>query len=151
MILLLYTGCVSFSIRPPDLPVNQLEEITLCQSVDTSEDPWQLKDISPSFFLHDGTLACFVKVRYVEDEIKLRWKWYSPQNLIAKDTGDVTVNTERQYLDEVTAFDIFRYIPERDHIGRWIVVFYIDNTLVGKRTFQIQEKQPPESNLPNYF
>jgi len=137
----LLPACISFSIRPPDLPDNLLEEMTLGKSVNVSKDPWYVTDISSSFSLQDGSLVCFVKIRYVEQEIRLRWKWYSPQNSVAKDTGDVIVNSDRQYLDEVTAYDTFRFKPESETAGKWIVAFFIDNTLAGKRAFVISKEE----------
>jgi hypothetical protein len=133
-------GCISFAIRPPNLPENMLEQISLCRDVDDTRDQWRPKDISSAFLLKDGSLVCFVKIRYVEKEIQIRWKWYSPQNNLIKDTGNISVNAKGQYLDEVTAYDTFRFKPEEEMIGEWTVVFFIDDILAGKRTFTINEE-----------
>ena len=130
-------SCMSFKIVSSAPGENILEEIAFCPNVE--EDQGILKPAEPrDEFEKDSTqIFCLIKVRVVSKSLTLRWKWYSPEKKLWKDTGDVVVDSGNKSIDSVSAYD--RINPEKDELaqGEWTVAVFINGHLAGRRIFMV--------------
>jgi hypothetical protein len=142
ILILICCSCISFKIQSPLPPENELDVIQLCKNIDMSSDLLKPLDSFSEFSLEDKSVLCFIRLKKISSEIHIRWKWYSPENELVRDTEDVAVNSDDKYLEIVTAFDELELssVSERDYVGTWIVVFFVDNKLKAKRSFQIKNE-----------
>lgn len=76
--------------------------------------------------------------------IDLRWKWYSPDKKLVRDTGNIVVSKGDRYLAAATAYDRLQLNPEDIAEGQWTVVIFMNDKFIGKKLFQISR---PSSQL----
>lgn len=129
-------SCISFKIPVLPEPDNQIEKIVLCGDIKTEDDLLNPVEIKSEFNQDTESVICFIQMRYTSQEIELKWKWYSPDGQLQRDTGGITVNPENKYLDYITAYDrlSFEALPAE---GEWIVAVFINDNLIAIRQFKI--------------
>ena len=129
-------NCISFksgSLFPSE---NQVESIHLCKKIDDSSDLLKPLDIQSEFTLKDDRVICFIKLKEIATKIVLRWKWYSPDNKLVRDTGNIIVSQGDRYLEAATAYDMFQLNPENISEGQWTVVIFMNDKFIGKKLFK---------------
>jgi hypothetical protein len=140
IMILLCAGCISFKIQSPPPPENELDVIQLCKNIDLSSDLLKPLDNYSEFTLEDQSVLCFVRLKKISSEVRLRWKWYSPDKKLIRDTENVVVNSDNKYLEIVTAYDELEISDEleENHKGEWTVVFTINDVLTAKKSFLVK-------------
>ncbi len=133
-----FGSCITF--RPKHIfPLdNQVEFIHLCKGMEDSGDLLKPVDIQSDFTSKDDHINCFIKLKDVSMKIRLRWKWYSPDKKMFRDTGDIIVNQNEEYLGVVTAYDMLQLNPGSKNEGQWTVVVFMDDKFIGRKTFQVR-------------
>lgn len=142
-LLLMTAACVSFKLRPPPLPVNRVEALFMCASVEESGELLKPGEEVKGFDPAQDGIICFLRLEEVDRRIMLRWRWYSPEQKLIKDTGPVEVNLEEKYLAVVTAYDKLDWDPDAEPAGVWTVIVSVDGDLIGRRSFGIKSGDPP--------
>ncbi|MFC2165526.1 hypothetical protein ACFLT2_11095 [Acidobacteriota bacterium] len=141
----LMESCVSFKIQPSPDPENQVDTIVLCKRIEQREGllfPGEsLVEFKPDF----GPIHCFIRLKNVNQTIRLKWKWYAPEGRLYRETKEVIVNSEPIYLEVVTAYDQIELKPEEFDEGWWTVVVWVNGKLIGRRTFQLVGNGSPIS------
>lgn len=137
MVCISLGSCISFKIKPQLPGDNQVEYIHLCKGIDDSGDLLKPLDIQSEFTSQDSHINCFIRLKNVSSKIYLRWRWYSPDKKMVRDTGDVIVNQDEKYLRAVTAYDKVKLNPEEKIGGQWTVSIFINNKFIGKKEFQV--------------
>jgi hypothetical protein len=131
-------ACLNFrpAIEAPDF---QVESIVICRSVASDGELLAPVEVGEEFRPKDESAVCFVRLKGVSADIWLRWKWYSPEGGLARDSGRVPVATDGNYLETVTAFDRFDFGPDpaARRAGQWTVAFFIGDDLAARRIFQV--------------
>jgi hypothetical protein len=140
--LIFFWSCISFKTGYLLPSENQVESIQLCKKIDDSGDLLKPLDIQFEFTLKDDHVICYIRLKEIATRIDLRWKWYSPDNKLVRDTGNVIVSQGDRYLEAGTAYDMFQLNPENISEGQWTVVIFVNNKFIGKKLFQIS----PSSN-----
>ena len=131
-------SCITFKserLFPHD---NHVECIHLCRGMEDSGDLLKPVDIQSDFTSKDDHINCFIKLKDVSIKIRLRWKWYSPDRKMVRDTGDVVVNRDEKPLEAVTAYDMLKLNPEDNSEGQWTVVVFLNDKFIGRKTFQVR-------------
>ena len=135
--LIFFLNCISFKSGYFLPSGNQVESILLCTKIDDSGDLLKPLDVQSEFTLEDDRVICFVKLKDIATKIDLRWKWYSPDKKLARDTGNIIVSKGDRYLEAATAYDMFQLNPENIAEGQWTVVIFMNDKFIGKKLFQI--------------
>jgi len=143
VILLSAAGCFSFKIRPLPVPGNRVESLLMCAAVEESGDLLKPGEQRKEFDPARNAILCFLRLEEVDQRIALRWKWYSPEHELVKDTGLTEVNPEEKYLAVVTAYDKLDWRPDIDPAGTWTVAVYCDGDLIGRLSFDIKPDEAP--------
>jgi len=136
-------GCISFRIIPSFPLEGYVETVVLCSEVDESGELLVPTEIKSEYSSGDESVYCFIELKNVSRRIQMRWKWYSPDRAMSRDSENVVINREEQYLETLTAYDEF-LLDVRDKeklVGRWTVVILVDDKLVASREFLIQETE----------
>jgi len=135
--LIFFLNCISLK-RDYLLPSeNQLDSIHLCKKIDDSGDLLKPLDIQSEFTSKDDRVICFIRLIDIGTRIDLRWKWYSPDKKLVRDTGNIIVSQGDRYLAAATAYDRFQLNPENIAEGQWTVVIFMNDKFIGKKLFQI--------------
>jgi hypothetical protein len=137
-----FWSCISFKTGYLFPSENQVESIHLCKKIDDSGDLLKPLDIQSEFNLKDDRVICFIKLREIATRVDLRWKWYSPDNKLVRDTGNVIVSQAERYLEAATAYDMFQLNPENIAEGQWTVVIFMNDKFIGKKLFKILPSSP---------
>ena len=131
-------ACLNFrpAIQAPDF---QVESVVICRSVASDGGLLEPVEAREEYRAADESAVCFVRLRGVSADTWLRWKWYSPDGKLVRDSGQVPVATAGSYLETVTAFDRFDFGPDpaARPAGQWTVAFFIEDALAGRRTFRL--------------
>jgi hypothetical protein len=135
--LLSGTGCVTFKIEPRPEPEQLIVTFVLCKRILPDGELLAPADIASEFTIEDPDVLCFVELKNVERPMTLKWKWYSPDGILFKETTDVPVNENEAYLEAVTAYDRLDILPEESFKGHWVVVILVNRELAGRRAFTI--------------
>ncbi|MFC2161657.1 hypothetical protein ACFLRX_08410 [Acidobacteriota bacterium] len=148
LILILYlglrtVGCISFNIIPSFPLEGYIETMVLCSDVDESGELLVPKEIKNEYTFGEKSVFCFIEIKNVSQRIQMRWKWYAPDKTLLRDSENVIVNREEQYLEELTAYDelLFDVQEQEKLIGLWTVVILIDDKLIARREFSVQETE----------
>ncbi len=142
--LIFFWNCISFKagyIFPSD---NQVESIYLCKKIDDSGDLLKPLDIQSEFTVKDDRVICFLRLKDIGTRIDLRWKWYSPDKKLIRDTGNIIVSQGDRYLAAATAYDRLQLNLENTPEGQWTVVIFMNDKFIGKKLFQVL---PPSLQL----
>lgn len=131
-------SCVSFKPDPPLPTEPRIEHIQLCKKIEDSGDLLKPLEIQSEFTSKDDHVFCFIQLKDIPKKISLRWKWYSPNKVMVRDTGDVIVNQDEKYLEAVTAYDKFELIHKDNIEGQWTVVVFVNDKLIEKVIFQVK-------------
>ncbi len=137
--LILLGSCISMKMKYLLPSENIIEGIYLCKKIDESAELLKPLEIQSEFTSEDDCVICFIWLNNIYEKIALRWKWYSPEGNMVKDTGNIIVNQERKFLEAVTAYDMFKIIHEDNIEGRWVVAIFIDDKFIGRKTFQLRK------------
>jgi hypothetical protein len=137
-IAVLLGSCISFKIEPPPPPENQVEDMVLCKRIEEREALLFPEEAQAEFSAESGPVHCFVKLTNVSRLIRLKWKWFTPEGSVFRETDDVIVNREEVYLESVTAYDSIAPEGPGSYEGLWSVVIFVDGTLAGRRTFVLK-------------
>jgi hypothetical protein len=131
-------ACLNFrpALEAPDF---QVESILFCRTVASDGELLTAVEVRDEFGPEDESVVCFVRLKRVSADIWLRWKWYSPEGGLARDSGRVAVATAGNYLETVTAFDRFDLGPDpaARRAGTWTVAFFMGDDLASRRTFRL--------------
>jgi hypothetical protein len=131
-------SCVSFRIKSPVPGGNRIDRIEICANVEDDGDVLRPVEEKQEFPGTDASVYCFVKIQEITKKTSLRWRWYSPDKKLWRDTGDIIVNSEESYLEFLTAYDLLVAENEKLKQGEWTVIVLIDQHLAGKRKFTIK-------------
>ena len=130
-------SCISFrsgSLFPSE---NQLDSINLCKKIEDSGDLLEPLDIQSEFSSKDDHVICLIRLKDIATQIRLRWRWYSPDKKLVRDTGNIIISQGDRYLAAATAYDRFRLSPENIAEGQWTVVIFMNDKFIGKKLFQV--------------
>ena len=128
-------SCVSFKVDYLPLPDNRIEGIHLCKGIDDRDELLKPMDIQSEFTSKDEHIICFIWLKDIAIKLNLRWKWYSPDKKMVRDTGKFVVNPVERYLEAVTAYDRYKPNPDENVDGQWTVVVFMNDEFVGRKTF----------------
>lgn len=135
-----FSACFSFKISPLPLPENYTESLEICKKVEIRDDLLSPVETSAVFGPIEDVF-CYVRLRNVRRKIQLRWKWYAPDQTLARDTGNIDINADEKYLDIVTASDPLRSsLPEKKE-GDWVVCIIINDVLASVKKFVVQKER----------
>lgn len=137
-----FWNCISFKVGYLFPSGNQVESIHLCKKMDDSSDLLKPLDIQSDFTFKDDRVICFIRLKDIGTKIDLRWKWYSPDKKLVRDTGNILVSQGDRYLAVATAYDRLQLNPENIAEGQWTVVIFMNDKFIGKKLFQIFPSSP---------
>jgi hypothetical protein len=137
-----FWNCISFKVGYLLPSENQVESIHLCKKIDESGDLLKPLDSQSEFTFKDNRVICFIRLKDIATRIDLRWKWYSPDKKLVRDTGNIIVSQGDRYLAAATAYDMFQLNPENIFEGEWTVVIFMNDKFIGKKLFQIFRSSP---------
>ena len=134
------SGCISFKIAPLPDPARVVKQVTLSNVIDESRELLEPGQTTSEFKAGSDTVYCFVYIEEVAQRLSLRWKWYTPENMLYKESQEAVINQEETYLEAVTAYD--RIIPEsRPELhGLWSVAIFVDDVLLTRLFFTLVPK-----------
>lgn len=135
-------SCVSFKPDPPLPTEPRIERIQLCKKIEDRGDLLNPLEIQSEFTSKDELVFCFIQLKDIPKKITLRWKWYSPKKVLVRDTGDVIVNEDEKYLEDVSAYDKFELFHKDNIEGQWTVVVFVNGKLIEKVVFQVTISTP---------
>ncbi len=130
-------GCISFKIDPLPDPARVVKQVTLSKSVDESLELLMPGQEASEFKAGSDTVYCLVHLEEVAQNFSLRWKWYTPANMLFKESQEAVINQEETYLEAVTAYD--RIAPESrtEFYGQWSVAIFVDEVLLTRLFFRL--------------
>lgn len=137
MSLIFLWDCISLKRDYPLPSENQLVSIHLCKKIDDSGDLLKPLDIKSEFTSKDDSVICFIRLKDIGTKIDLRWKWYSPDKKLVRDTGNIIVSQGDRYLAAATAYDRLQLDAENTAEGQWTVVIFMNDKFIAKKPFQI--------------
>ena len=130
-------SCLSFKVKAPTPEGNHLELFEICRGVTETRETLAPDEPCTEFTEKDSRIYGFIKVRNAAGGIELRWKWYSPDKKLWKDTGEIAVSEGTEGLYSITAYDFLRTDDENIPQGEWTVAVFVNNVLAGRKTFRI--------------
>jgi len=131
-------NCVSFRIKPIFPKDNYVDLMVTCQKIKEGELLYP-EEITSKFNLKESKIFCFVRIKNVNETIKLQWKWYKPDEKLFRISPLLIVNHEMKELEEVTVYDELSISEENSNSlkGKWIVAFFINDVLKGTVQFEL--------------
>lgn len=132
--------CVSLKFDSPPEPFNQLELFFFCENVQIKGDVLEAAEEKNKFFTNTKNICSFVKITDIDRQIRLRWKWYSPDKKLFRDTQEVTANVNNKYIAVLTAFDELKVSHNPKYEGLWTVVIYFNGRLAASKTFTLSQR-----------
>ena len=137
--LMLGAACISLKIPAVFPGGDRVDRMVICSSVAFDKGLYEPRDITSDFRLRDGRVICHVRLNDVGRELRLRWRWYDPGGRLFRDTGDLLVNIEERFLSVLTVTDILELAEgwDDDTLGRWTIVFSVDDIQVESLDFRI--------------
>jgi hypothetical protein len=131
------SGCISFKIDSLPDPARVVKQVTLSRAIDESRELLEPGQIASEFKAGSDTVYCFVHIEEVAKRFSLRWKWYTPENVLFKESQEAVINQEETYLEAVTAYD--RITPESrpELYGQWSVAIFVDEVLLTRLFFRL--------------
>ncbi len=137
------SGCISFRIIPSFPLEGHVETMVFCSRVDESGELLVPMEIKSEYTSEDESVFCFIELKNISRRIQMRWKWYAPDKVMSRDSENVVINREEQYLETLTAYDelLLNARDKEKLIGLWTVVVLIDDKLIASREFLIQKTE----------
>jgi hypothetical protein len=136
---LVFNCCISFKVRPLALPENLEAQITLCRKIDESGELLRPLEITSEFSAEIDYIFCFLELMNVQGEIRLKWKWFSPDNMLFRESKEAVVNKAGNLLESVTAYDKISVNFEDEVFGEWIVIVLLNDSLIARKSFIINK------------
>ncbi|MGB2906234.1 MAG: hypothetical protein WBB73_03985 [Candidatus Aminicenantaceae bacterium] len=130
-------GCVSFKVEPLPDPARILQEVTLCREIDESQVLLEPGEAVAEFRAGKDPVICFLYLKDVAQEVVLKWKWYSPDKILFKESDEVVINQEETYLEAVTAYDRIEPGALMEHQGQWSVSIFLNDVLLTRLSFKV--------------
>lgn len=133
-------ACVTFrpAVQPPGLEV---ESLVVCRNAALSGGLHVAEGAARTFGVDIPSLFALAALRDIDRKIALRFKWYAPDGVLARDSGPMPVDPGEKYLDKVTAFDRLDFAPGRvePREGAWTVALFLNETLADQTSFNIKK------------
>lgn len=141
LLLISTSGCISLRVKELPFPEKQVTSMLFCREINESGvllEPVEPRSEIPQDAVH---IHCFVRLEDISDEISVKWKWYSPDKQLKRETEDVVINRERVYLKAVTAYDTYFFDTDSKpgQRGKWTVAFFLNGNLAAGRSFRIKD------------
>jgi hypothetical protein len=130
-------GCISFKVEPLSAPPQVLHEVILCREIDESKELLEPGDAWTEFRANRDPVFCFLHLKEVAQKVVLKWKWYSPDKKIFKESEEAVINSEEIYLEAITAYD--RIDPDvlAGRQGMWSVSIFLNDVLLTRLSFKV--------------
>jgi hypothetical protein len=132
-------ACVTFRLPPLPPPGNLLEEIQTCQRVEEHGGLFRPAEVQSEFTSQNRKIYCFIRLENITREIRIRWNWYDPAGSLVRTTKDIYVNSKKEYLETVTAYDMLSF-DDKSAKGIWTVALFVDGEFLGKRPFRFEDQ-----------
>ena len=139
--LLSLGSCITFKINSLSPPEEVVYEIQLCKKINDSGELLIPVETASTFTHNSDPIYCFIRVVEVSREIRMKWKWYSPDQILFRESEEVNVNKEEVFLEEITAYDKISLSEEKDWQGIWQVVVLIDDKLIARKSFLLKSSK----------
>lgn len=130
--------CISFNINVLVSPENVISEVAICEGIDDSGELLKPLEITSEFDSGAENIICFIGLVNVTQQIRLKWKWYMSEHELYRESPEVTVNEDEEYLEHITAYDKITYDSIKDMPGEWLVVVLMNNELIARRFFLVK-------------
>ena len=135
-------SCISFKVEPPPDPSLIVREATLCREIDESGELLEPGEAVSDFRAGRDPVICFLHLRDVARRVGLKWKWYSPDNALYKESEEVFINREEIYIEAVTAYDMISPESPAEEQGLWSVAVLVNDVLLVRLTFRVVPDTP---------
>lgn len=136
---LFLAGCLSFRAAPSPAPEDLAVEIYTCKKIDDSGELYKPADITSEFARDEKDIICFVQMKNIRKAARLRWKWYAPDLSLFKETKDMIINAEEDFLETISAFDQITIPAEVKSDGQWVVAVFMDRELIARKSFIVKK------------
>lgn len=136
--LLILSGCITFKINSLSSPEEVVFEMELCSKIEDAGELLEPLEIASEFPQDGRNIYCFISLMEVSREVRMKWKWYSPDKSLYRESEEVIVNSEGVYLEEITAYDKITPDIEKKWQGRWRVAVLIDGQFKVGKSFWIK-------------
>jgi hypothetical protein len=134
------TGCLSFKVVPSPAPEDIAFEIMTCKKIDPSGELYRPVETTSQFRAADKEVICFVRLRNIRKAVRLKWKWYGPDQRLFRESKEVLINANEDILETISAFDRLT-IPAKDKSeGQWIVTVFMDRELIARTAFSVRRQ-----------
>lgn len=134
------SGCISLKILPPSLSGTTIEAMSICEGVAETGGLIQPRAVADKFGPRIKRLYCVVRLAPTSEALAIRWRWYTPDESLYRETGNLFINTDLQGFSAITASDILAIKSEAGLApGKWRVAVYINDRFSGSTGFMIKE------------
>lgn len=135
---LLAAGCISFKVEQRYPSDNQLEQILMCTGIEKKKGVFAPVGQKDEFTMEDGKVFCYVRLKEVSASLRLRWKWYSPEEKLIRVSDELVLNPGNKYIETATAYDVLDLTRIKGQEGMlWTVTFFINGDFVCKKMFPV--------------
>ena len=131
------SSCISFKVEPLPDPSLIVKEATLCREIDESRELLEPGEAFTDFRAGKDPVICFLHMKDVAQRVRLKWKWYAPDNTLYKESDEVVVNEDEVYLEAVTAYDMISPDSPAEEQGSWSVAVLANDVLLVRFTFRV--------------
>lgn len=132
-------SCISLKVKPLTISENIVAESIICKKIDDSGELLKPLEITSEFGPQVESIFCFVKLVNIQKEIKLKWKWYSPNHKLFRESKEAIINQNQNLLEIVTAYDEIPPRYDNEFIGEWIVIILLNDNLIARKSFIIKK------------
>lgn len=135
-LLLPLAGCFSFRVIVPPIPEDMVGSLAIIHSEPAAMDmekPINDETIAAS----DAVVIALIKVLQVSRPLTLQWRWYSPDNRLARSSKTVQINAKARYLAYFAAWDRLPREFYSENKGAWTVVITVDGSFLARKEFSV--------------
>lgn len=129
-------SCISLKVRPLEDPHVRIEILAACREIADDGETLAPLEIAAAFS-GESPVICFLKLVDIPQAVTLRWTWYAPDGTLVRNTGDIAVNTEDEYLGSISAYDRLDPREMDGRTGRWTAAVFINGELAGTVAFEV--------------
>jgi hypothetical protein len=129
-------ACFSFRVTVPEDPECVVDTLAIVHSEPATMDfekPLRDEPITAT----DGGAYALIKVLQVSKALQLQWRWYSPDNQLARQSKTVEINAKGKYLAYFAAWDTLPRSAFFEKKGNWTVVITADGEYLAKKEFTV--------------